>query len=156
MAPPFWYRSTVLARRVLARSVSRARVARAPRDPVKPAPFVSTGTDQTDYSSNALLDEWSIDDGAAGSDDGKEQRRPSRSEGEGRGVMARTDSIEKLRKLLKRRATAYISQREANLFYSNGIGPSAVAAAPAHVLLQRIEKSRARAISDMKLGIRPK
>ena len=49
-----------------------------------------------------------------------------------------------------------ISQREANLFYSNGIGPSAVAAAPAHVLLQRIEKSRARAISDMKLGIRPK
>ena len=107
---PLWYRGTTVVAR---RFVSRARAARAPRDPVAPTPVVSTGTDQTDYSSNALLEEWSVEDGAAGSDDGKEHSRPSRSEGEGRGMMARTDSIEKLRKLLKRRATAYISQREA-------------------------------------------
>ena len=48
-----------------------------------------------------------------------------------------------------------ISEREANLFYSNGIGTNAVAAARPEVLLQRIEKSRARAILDMKLRPQP-
>ena len=42
-----------------------------------------------------------------------------------------------------------ISQREASLFYHNGIGTNAVAAARPQQLLQRIEKSRARAISQL-------
>ena len=37
-----------------------------------------------------------------------------------------------------------ISQREASLFYNNGIGTNAVAAARPELLLQRVEQSRAR------------